>query len=94
LRGVAGVVEHEVLDREVAELLRQESGRVLLGMPTTAVAPVDDAITPIFNWATAEAEASATARASKCESLRFMSVPVRQREWSSARGAADSTERR
>jgi hypothetical protein len=64
------------------------------GIPTTAVAPVDDAITPIFNWASAEAEASATARASKCESLRFMSVPVRQRKWASARAAVDSTERR
>ena len=47
------------------------------GMPTTAVAPVDDAITPIFNWATAGADASAMASASKCESRGSCQFPVR-----------------
>ena len=33
------------------------------GIPTTAVGPVDEAITPIFTWASAEVDASAIASA-------------------------------
>ncbi len=48
------------------------------GMPTTAVAPVDDAITPILSCAAAQAEASASATGSQRKAV-MMCSPCRSR---------------
>jgi hypothetical protein len=45
------------------------------GIPTTAVAPVDDAITPILSCAVAHAEASASATVSEQRMAVMMCFP-------------------
>ncbi len=48
------------------------------GMPTTAVAPVDEAITPIFNWAAAQVETQRQCHGKPTEGVHDVALLVDQ----------------